>query len=210
MCHKWYRLTLTSTHLRPPITWMCRGRPRNCAATAPPLKKACTASRCAKCLQGGQPRNRKRCTIRRCKCACPRYINIDEATASQTPAIPAAAHCQVRPPNPATAHSAPLREGIRLASPSDATWIKARVTAWVKALNHLTKQVFSRHLHDMMIFNMQLVSHELLKYLRSHGIYVHDSLRSCIARCLLALVYIESPSGPPACVICRGPTFNLD
>lgn len=140
VCHKWYRLTLTSTHLRPPITWMCRGRPRNCAATAPPLKKACTASRCAKCLQGGQPRNRKRCTIRRCKCACPRYINIDEATASQTPAIPAAAHCQVRPPNPATAHSAPLREGIRLASPSDATWIKARVTAWVKALNHLTKQ----------------------------------------------------------------------
>ncbi|OJA19586.1 hypothetical protein AZE42_05661 [Rhizopogon vesiculosus] len=38
--------------------------------------QVCTTSKCAKCLQGGQDRDRKRCTTRGCQCSCPRFVHL--------------------------------------------------------------------------------------------------------------------------------------
>jgi len=90
---------------------------------APILKpsKACTASKCAKCMQGGQLRQRKRCTTEGCKCPCPRYIDMARATtSSKPPAIPATTQApplsaaipvsaRAEPSSTAAAPSAPFR-----------------------------------------------------------------------------------------------------
>ncbi|OAX37169.1 hypothetical protein K503DRAFT_250184 [Rhizopogon vinicolor AM-OR11-026] len=76
---------------------MTRGQARNVAAARVRTKKkeeeqkarkamaqmsaalpspVCTTSKCAKCLQGGQSRNRKRCTTQGCQCSCPRFVGL--------------------------------------------------------------------------------------------------------------------------------------
>lgn len=131
-------------------------------AQAQPQSTACTASKCAKCLQSGQPRHRKRCATvsnrnsrlmiigpdaslpqRGCKCACPRYIDLAAGSSSAAVATKSSATTPAPfSPIPVAAHSAPPLVKKHPPSLLDGTWIKAHVTAWVRALNpsHLAKQ----------------------------------------------------------------------